>query len=59
MSWLDLFCRAGYLTDGQRQRLDAMCDEIVRMISAQMIELDKRTGRDKAFREEREVYAAD
>lgn len=59
MSWLDLLCRAGYITDGRRQRLDAMCEEILRMISAQMIELDKQTGSAKAFREERESYAAE
>ncbi|HYM15693.1 MAG TPA: four helix bundle protein [Dehalococcoidia bacterium] len=57
--WLDLLCRAGYITEAQRRPLDAMCDEILRMVSAQMIELDRQTGNGKAFREERGSYAAD
>ena len=56
ISWLDLLKRAGLITAKQEQELVRVCDEVMSMISAKMIDLDRQTGNARAFREEQEFY---
>ncbi len=59
MSWLDLMKRAGYISAETEARLLALCEEILRLISARMIELDKRTGTTRALHDHREEYVVE
>ncbi len=59
LSWLDLLRRGGYISPEREEELMRRCDEILRMISAQMIELDRQTGSAKAFRDVQEEYVTD
>lgn len=56
LSWLDTFRRLDLIDPELEKRLTSACDEVMRMISAKMIDLDKETGRAGAFREERATY---
>ena len=56
IGWIDLLERSGYLGKPRAEELIAVCDELLRMISAQMIKLDRETGKGRSFREEREPY---
>jgi hypothetical protein len=42
--------RSGYIDEEREAELTALCDEVVRMLSAQMISLDRETGANKGFR---------
>lgn len=59
IGWLDVLARAGYVDQSQIDELTGRCDEILRMISAQMIQLDQQTGKGKGFREERAEYVVE
>jgi four helix bundle protein len=50
LSWFDLLMRSGYIDEEREAELTALCDEVVRMLSAQMISLDRETGANKGFR---------
>ena len=58
MSWLDLMRRTGHITTEREQALLKICDDILNLISAKMIELDKQTGTSRTLREERGEYDA-
>jgi four helix bundle protein len=59
IGWLDVLHRSGKIPAEREAALVEACEEILRMISAQMILLDKQTGRGTAFREEKGEYVAD
>ncbi len=59
LSWLDVMRRSKLISEQAEQELAEVCDEILRMISAQMIQLDRQTGRAGGFRDEREPYVTD
>jgi four helix bundle protein len=56
--WLDILRRRGYITQAKQDELIDVCEEILSMVSAQMIQLDKQTGKLGAFRDERAEYVA-
>ncbi|MEX0750287.1 MAG: four helix bundle protein [Dehalococcoidia bacterium] len=58
MSWLDTFRRLDLIDPHLEERIITLGDEVMRMISAKMIDLDKETGKARAFREERASYDA-
>jgi four helix bundle protein len=58
LSWLDTFRLLDLIDEELEMRLVGLCDEVMRMISAKMIDLDKETGRSGAFRGERVAYDA-
>jgi four helix bundle protein len=59
IGWIDLLQRSSYLLKSRADELISMCDELLRMISAQMIKLDRETGKRGAFREERASYGVE
>jgi hypothetical protein len=61
VSWLDLLRRRGLLPEVREQSILGKCAELMKMLTAKMIELDKQTGtsRTRAFREEGEPYVAE
>lgn len=56
ISWLDTLRRINLLGEDAERQLIGLCDEVMSMVSAKMIDLDKQTGNAREFREEREVY---
>ena len=51
--WLDLLHRAGYLDADSETRLHADCKELIRMLTAKILALERKEGRaGKAAREE-------
>jgi four helix bundle protein len=61
VSWLDLLRRRGLLPEDRQQSMLGKCAELMKMLTAKMIELDKQTGtnRSRVLREEGEAYVAD
>jgi|CXWL01.1.fsa_nt_gi four helix bundle protein len=59
IGWLDLLRRRGYILEQRQNELIDLTEEILSMISAQMIQLDRQTGNAKAFREERTEYVVE
>lgn len=59
ISWLDGMRRAGYITQETETSLTEMCEELMRLLSAKMIELDRATHTDRSFGEERAEYRVD
>lgn len=59
ISWLDVLRRAGYITADVEARLVALCEEIMALVSAKMIHLDKATHTDRSIRDGREEYIVD
>ncbi len=59
-SWLDLLRRAGYLDPETEARLHAACQEIIRMLTAKIVDIERKetTGR-KKIGEEPALYQAD
>ena len=43
--WLDLLHRAGYLDADSETRLHADCKELIRMLTAKILDLERREGR--------------
>jgi len=56
-SWLDLLCRAGYLTAERSVALVRSCEEVVRLVTAAMKPL--KSARASGMREPRAEYAVD
>jgi four helix bundle protein len=59
ISWLDLLRRRRLITGEQEASALGKCAEIMKMVTAKMIDLDKQTRTDRTFRDEREDYRAD
>ena len=59
ISWLDVLRRAGYMSAELEVRLAGMCEEIMSLLSAKMIQLDKMTRTDRSLRDERAEYTFD
>jgi len=59
IGWIDLLWRRRLITAQKRDELFDLCEEILRIVSAQMIQLDQSTGKAKAFREEPAHYDAE
>jgi four helix bundle protein len=56
VSWLDLMKRRRLITAEQERSALEKCAEIMKMVTAKMIALDKQTRTDRSFGEERGVY---
>lgn len=56
ISWLDLLKRRSLLSPEREQRMLAKCAEIMKMLTAKMIQLDKQTGTTRFVRDEQEEY---
>lgn len=56
ISWLDLLKRRGHLPPAAEESLLGKCAELMKMISARMVSLDKQTGTNRMLREEPEEY---
>jgi len=59
IGWLDVLSRSGRISAEREAELAEVCEEVLRMISAQMIRLDRQAGRRTEFREERGEYVVD
>jgi len=59
ISWLDVLRRGGYISQELETRLSSTCEEIMNLLSAKMIQLDKGTRTDRSLHEEREEYIID
>ncbi len=59
ISWLDVLRRAGYMSTEVEVRLAGTCEEIMSLLSAKMIQLDKLTRTDRSLRDERAEYTFD
>ena len=59
ISWLDALRRAGYIGGETESRLVDRCEEIMSLLSAKMIQLDKATRTDRSLHDEREEYVID
>jgi len=58
--WLDLLRRSGYLEDVDEARLHNACQEIIRMLTAKILDLQRREAASgKRVREQPEPYMAD
>ena len=59
--WLYLLRRAGYLEADVEDRLHQGCQEIIRMLTAKILDLERRerSGKPLGVREHASVYAAD
>ena len=58
--WLDLLRRADYIDAQREERLHASCSEIIRMLTAKILDLERReAARGKRVREEPETYVAE
>ncbi len=56
ISWLDLMKRRRLITATQETSALKKCAEIMKMVTAKMIDLDKQTRTDRGFRDERPEY---
>lgn len=56
IGWIELLSRRGYVTPARRDELFERMEEILRIISAQMIQLDKQSGTSRSLREEQAEY---
>jgi four helix bundle protein len=59
--WLDLLSRAGYVGADTEGKLHGDCVEIIRMLTAKILDLERRerSGKPLGVREHASVYAAD
>src|SRR3989304_5850514 len=57
--WLDLLRRAGYLSSEVEQRLHASCDELIRMLTAKIRQLERLEQSKKRIGEEPSPYSVD
>ena len=58
-SWLDLLRRAGYADSEVEQRLHASCDELIRMLTAKILQLERLEQSKKRVREEPSPYSVE
>lgn len=56
IGWLDLLCRRRFISSAQLDHLTDLTEEILRMISAQMIQLDRQGGVSRTVRDEQVEY---
>lgn len=56
MSWIDTLERGSYINAETAQSMLSLCDEIMRLLSKHMIDLDRKTGTDRRLGEERAEY---
>ena len=55
--WLDLLRRAGYLPPSDEERMHTACQEIIRMLTAKILNLERQeAARGKRIREEQAPY---
>ncbi len=59
ISWLDALLRAGFIDAATESRLTGTCEDIMNLISARMIQLDRATRTDRSLHDEREEYIVD
>jgi len=59
ISWLDALRRAGYIGAETESRLADYCEDIMSLLSAKMIQLDRLTGTDRSLHDERREYVVD
>jgi four helix bundle protein len=59
ISWLDLMKRRRLITPEQERSALEKCAEIMKMVTAKMIALDKQTGTNRMLRDERAQYDAE
>jgi four helix bundle protein len=59
ISWLDLLRRRRWITSQQEEDALTKCAQIMRMLTAKMKELDRQTGTERRFSDERAAYDAD
>ncbi len=57
--WLDLLCRADYLDSKVEQRLHVSCDELIRMLTAKILQLERLEQSKKRVREEPSPYSVE
>src|SRR3990172_5568352 len=59
--WIDLLLRAGLLAKDEEGKLHEACSELIRMLTAKILDLERLEGlnRRKVLREEQEVYSAE
>jgi four helix bundle protein len=57
-SWLDLLRRAGYVHPDVEQELHEACDEVIRMLTAKIIQFERKASPDHT-REEAPAYTAE
>jgi four helix bundle protein len=58
MSWIDLLRRRQLISPEQEAAVMSLCDEIMRMLTAMMIQLEKPAKPPRRVGEEREAYDA-
>lgn len=56
--WLDLLRRAGYLGEAEEQRLHEKCQELVRMLTSKILDLQRQERAGNRIREEPAEYMA-
>jgi four helix bundle protein len=56
INWLDLLKRRRLISPEQESKLLATCSEVMKMLSAKMIDLDKQTRTDRSLHDERATY---
>jgi four helix bundle protein len=49
ISWVDLMSRTGLISPEQESHLLGLCAEVMKMLTAKMIELDRQTRTDRSF----------
>ena len=57
--WLDLLRRSGYVDADAEGRLHSVCEELIRMLTAKIIDLEKREKSAKKVRDEHAEYIAE
>ncbi len=56
ISWIDLLARRDLIGDAGASSALQKCAEIMKMVTTKMIDLDRQTRTDRAFRDERAEY---
>ena len=56
ISWIDLLQRRSLITEDEAAVLLGLCAELMKMLTAKMIELEKQTGTTRVLRDEAEEY---
>ncbi|TAK55153.1 MAG: four helix bundle protein [Dehalococcoidia bacterium] len=56
ISWIDLLSRRRLLAEARTSSMLHKCAELMKMLTAKMIDLDKQTGTARGFHDERTEY---
>jgi four helix bundle protein len=59
MSWLDVLLQRGYISPARSVELLGLCAEIMNLVSARMIDLDRQTKTVRSLRGKREEHVVD